>query len=101
VASAFKTNRYDAATDTLTLPDHRRAAFDEQVAYWTNYFVDPAKNGGLSKRVVADPDELRKLTAFFVWTAWASAAQRPGSTHSYTNNFPYDPLSVIITRVAR
>jgi len=92
VASEFKTNRYDAATGTLTLPDENKAAFAEQIAYWTNYFADPAKNGGLSRGAVADPVELRKLTAFFVWTAWASAAQRPGSAHSYTNNFPYDPL---------
>jgi len=92
VASEFKTNRYDAATGTLTMPDENKAAFAEQIAYWTNYFADPAKNGGLSRGAVADPVELRKLTAFFVWTAWASAAQRPGSAHSYTNNFPYDPL---------
>ena len=92
VAAAFKNNGYDAATGTLTLHDFGRAAFTEQVAYWTNYFADPAKNGGLSRGAVTDPVELRKLTAFFVWTAWASAAQRPGSAHSYTNNFPYDPL---------
>ena len=92
VASEFKTNRYDAATGTLTLPDESKAAFAEQIAYWTNYFADPEKNGGLSRGAVADPVELRKLTAFFVWTAWASATQRPGSAHSYTNNFPYDPL---------
>ena len=42
---------------------------------------------------VADPNELRKLTAFFTWAAWGSVAQRPGRTHSYTNNFPYDPLA--------
>lgn len=36
--------------------------------------------------------ELRELTAFFVWAAWASAAERPGTNYSYTNNFPYDPL---------
>jgi nitric oxide reductase subunit B len=35
---------------------------------------------------------LRALTAFFAWTAWASTAERPGTSHSYTNNFPYDPL---------
>ena len=92
VASAFKTNRYDAATGTLTLPEGGKAAFTEQVAYWTKYFTDSAKNGGLSKDAVADPVDLRNLTAFFVWTAWASAAQRPGSAHSYTNNFPYDSL---------
>lgn len=34
---------------------------------------------------------MRQLSAFVAWTAWASAAVRPGTTHSYTNNFPYDP----------
>src|SRR5262249_46931511 len=40
-----------------------------------------------------DPEELRKLTAFFAWTAWASSTARPGTTSSYTNNFPYEPLA--------
>lgn len=92
VAAAFKTNTYDAATGVLALPAGSKAAFDEQVAYWTDYFVDPVKNGGLSRGAVSDPTELRQLTSFFVWTAWAAAAERPGTSHSYTNNFPYDPL---------
>lgn len=92
VASAFKASKYDAASGSLTLPIDSGAAFDEQVAYWTQYFTDPAKNGGLSRGAVTDPTELRELTAFFVWTAWAAAAERPGASHSYTNNFPYDPL---------
>jgi nitric oxide reductase subunit B len=40
---------------------------------------------------VKDPKELQQLTAFFAWTAWASVANRPGKTFSYTSNFPYDP----------
>ena len=92
VAVAFKTNRYEPANGTLTLPPGSKEAFDTEAVYWTDYFKDPAKNGGLTKRAVSDPEELRQLTAFFVWTAWASAVQRPGTTHSYTNNFPYDPL---------
>jgi len=92
VAVAFKTNRYEPANGTLTLPPGSKEAFDTEAAYWTDYFKDPAKNGGLTKLAVSDPEELRQLTAFFVWTAWASAVQRPGTTHSYTNNFPYDPL---------
>ena len=48
---------------------------------------------GLAAKLVADPQELRELTAFFAWTAWASIAERPGTSHSYTNNFPYDPLA--------
>ena len=32
------------------------------------------------------------LTAFFFWTAWAAGTERPGATHTYTNNWPYEPL---------
>lgn len=40
---------------------------------------------------ITDDSELRQLTAFFAWTAWASIAARPGTSASYTNNFPYEP----------
>src|SRR4029453_7155258 len=35
--------------------------------------------------------EIHELTAFFSWTAWASAAERPGHDYSYTNNWPPEP----------
>ena len=38
-----------------------------------------------------DPKQLRQLTAFFAWTAWAAAANRPGHDYSYTNNWPSEP----------
>ena len=78
---------------TLTLQPGGAEFFDKQVTYWTTYFADPAKNGGLAAKAISDPRELRALTAFFAWTAWASVAERPGTSHSYTNNFPYDPLA--------
>jgi len=43
--------------------------------------------------MIKDPKELKQLTAFFAWAAWASVVNRPGKTFSYTNNFPYDPLA--------
>jgi nitric oxide reductase subunit B len=92
VAAAFKTNRYEPGNGTLMLPPGSKGAFDDQVGYWTKYFKEPADNGGLAREAVNDSTELRELTAFFVWTAWASSVQRPGTSHSYTNNFPYDPL---------
>ena len=92
VAFAFKRNGYDPATGVLRWPANDQAVFDAQVAHWSAYFADPAGNGGLARGAISDPTALRQLTAFFSWTAWAAAAQRPGTTHSYTNNFPYDPL---------
>ena len=92
VAVVAKTNRYDPASGTLTLPVGNKAAFDEELRYWTAYFKEPANNGGLAREAVRDAEELRQLTSFFVWAAWASAVRRPGESYTYTNNFPYDPL---------
>jgi nitric oxide reductase subunit B len=93
VARAMKQNRYDSANGALTLTTADVDSFKRQIAYWTDYLATPANNGGLRAKAIADPQELRQLTAFFAWTAWASTAQRPGAVHSYTNNFPYDPLT--------
>src|SRR5262249_7334287 len=67
------------------------ASFKDQVEQWTRHFQLTTTSAGLPSKFIQDPQELQQLTAFFAWTAWASAAQRPGRTHSYTNNFPFDP----------
>lgn len=90
-AVELKTNRYDAASATLHLTLPETAAYHRQIIYWTNYFLDPARNGGLKRRLISDPTELQQFSAFVTWTAWASVAKRPGENYSYTNNFPYDP----------
>lgn len=87
----LKTNRYDAASETLLLTAAQARAFREQIGYWTRYFHDPVGNGGLKPDLITDPVQLHQLTAFITWAAWASVANRPGDDFSYTNNFPYDP----------
>jgi nitric oxide reductase subunit B len=88
----LKTNRYDASTDTLAFSDAEAASYRRQVDWWADYFSTPDGNGGLPANFITDGNELRELTAFFAWTAWASVTDRPGETSTYTNNFPYDPL---------
>ena len=39
-----------------------------------------------------DPEHRRVLLAFFWWTAWAAATERPDSPVTYTNNWPREPL---------
>ncbi|MDQ6645647.1 MAG: cbb3-type cytochrome c oxidase subunit I [Pseudomonadota bacterium] len=90
-AVALKTNRYDADTGVLQLTSSEAVAYRQQVNYWTNYFKDPTRNGGLKPDLISDPVELHQFTAFVTWAAWASVANRPGMNASYTNNFPYDP----------
>lgn len=90
-ADSLKTNRYDSATRTLTFTDVEKEEFESEPAMWKEFFSRPDNNGGLSTALITDPAELRQLTAYFSWMAWASVAARPGESYSYTNNFPYDP----------
>ena len=90
-AVALKTNRFDAATDTLRFTAPQALAYRQQIERWTDYFRHPSRNGGLKPDLITDPTELRQFAAFVTWAAWASVAARPGHAYSYTNNFPYDP----------
>ncbi len=88
----FKANRYDAATGTLTLTATEARAFEEMQSYYRDYFGEPSTKYGLRPRAITDPEQIRQLTAFFCWSAWTSAALRPGLEYSYTNNWPPEPL---------
>jgi nitric oxide reductase subunit B len=93
VAQLLKANRYDSRTGVLTVLPAGAETFQAEIARWKGYFRDPGGNGGLPVNLIRDPQQLHDLTAFFTWAAWASVAERPGTGHSYTNNFPYDPLA--------
>jgi nitric oxide reductase subunit B len=87
----FRTNRYDSDTGTLTFSAGQAAAFRQLVPHYTRFFSDPSSEHGLVPKAISDPTQLRQLTAFFAWTAWAAAANRPGHSYSYTNNWPPEP----------
>ncbi len=91
-ALEFKTNRYDPRTDTLAFTPGQTAAFSELVRYYSSFFAEPSTRFGLRPKAISDPAEIRQLTSFFSWSAWASAALRPGHNYSYTNNWPPEPL---------
>jgi len=93
VRTGLKRNRYDPRTGVLAVEPGYADWFGQQTGVWNRYFSNPQRNGGLSAATISDPAELGRLSAFVAWTAWASVANRPGTTHSYTNNFPYDPVA--------
>jgi nitric oxide reductase subunit B len=84
-------NRYNPTTHALQFTTYEAASYQRQQGWWKNFFLTPEGSRGLAAGAVSDSTELSQLTAFFAWAAWASAAHVPGTTHSYTNNFPYDP----------
>jgi nitric oxide reductase subunit B len=87
----LRTNRYDKQDDTLTFSAPQAAAFRTLVPYYSRFFSDPKTEHGLRPNAITERTELRQLTAFFAWTAWAAAANRPGHDYSYTNNWPSEP----------
>jgi nitric oxide reductase subunit B len=91
VRTVLKQNRYDPQTKTLVFTAGEALSYQKQIGTWTDYFSQTTTNTGLNPKLIQDPAELRQLTAFFAWCAWASVAERPGEPYSYTNNFPYDP----------
>ena len=88
----FKENRYDSESRTLEFSAAQAAAFGELRGYYEDYFGEPTTRYGLRPEAIRDPEEIRQLTAYFAWTAWAAAALRPGLDYTYTNNWPPEPL---------
>jgi nitric oxide reductase subunit B len=41
---------------------------------------------------IKTPERQRLMNAFFFWAAWACGTERPGSTITYTQNWPSEPL---------
>jgi nitric oxide reductase subunit B len=89
----LRINRYDAATDTLVFTPCEVASLDVQQKEWETYFRGIVPAPGLPATFIKSPGEVRALTAYFAWAAWAAAAERPGKDYSYTNNWPYEPLA--------
>ncbi len=94
----MRTNTYDEATDTITISDERAAAIAEVSGHYESLFGnDPEtavlrENYAMKNDTVPNPEHREAMSAFFWWTAWAAAAERPGADITYTNNWPSEPL---------
>lgn len=88
VVTEFRTNRYNEQTQTLVFTDRQVKAFNDIRRHYAEFFGEPSTKYGLPPSLITDSAQIHDLTAFFAWTAWAAAAERPGHTYSYTNNWP-------------
>ena len=88
----MRRNTYDASTERITLDPIRARAFDDNLKHYADVFTNGRTEYAIQSGAQSDPVKLKQLTSFFFWTAWASAANRPNNTISYTSNFPSEPL---------
>ncbi|MCL4401961.1 MAG: nitric-oxide reductase large subunit [Acidobacteria bacterium] len=93
VIAELHRNTYDPETQSLEWSETRAAAHRDLVAYYTQIFSQPRSAGGRQPDWIPIPGEVRNLTAFFAWTAWTAAVNRPGQPITYTNNWPPEPLA--------
>ena len=91
-------NTYDKTTGTLTISTERAQAVAEVARHYDALFSDASSHSALreayalSRNPVPDAERRKNLSAFFFWTSWACATERPNSHVTYTNNWPHEPL---------
>ena len=88
----MRTNTYDAARNRVTINDDSAAAFQQLAAYYANVFGAGRAAYAIPQGALTNSVRQKQMAAFFWWTSWAASTERPGSTTTYTNNWPHEPL---------
>ncbi len=88
----MRTNTWDRNSGRIIIDPVRAEAFDALQRYYAGVFSTGRNDYAIPRGALSDPAKLRKMSAFFWWTAWATVTNRPGSNVSYTQNWPHEPL---------
>ncbi|MBS2963595.1 cbb3-type cytochrome c oxidase subunit I [Actinocrinis puniceicyclus] len=88
----FRTNRYDEKSGTLVWTEAQAVAFQQIRTHYAELLGSPKGENGVRPSAITDPADIFDLTAYFGWTAWSAAADRPDTDYSYTNNWPSERL---------
>lgn len=83
---------------SVKLSSIRHEAFLKTKDYYLSLFSDSPKFRDTRKayaiheNVLPSSERREKMMAFFHWSTWAASANRPDKDHTYTNNWPHEPL---------
>ncbi len=92
VKQEFKLNRYDPDTGALTLTAAQTQGLAQVFQDYQTLLSRGSAVHSIPSGWFQDATEIRNVTGFFTWTAWAAASNRPNSPFSYTANWPHDDL---------
>ncbi|MDY0391593.1 MAG: nitric-oxide reductase large subunit [Desulfobulbus oligotrophicus] len=92
VTQEMKKNRYNPRTGILTFTDFQAESFAALTDYYTELFKNGHDRMALQPGIVRSAEEGRLITVFFAWLSWSAGTQRLDADHTYTTNWPYDPL---------
>lgn len=93
VTRELRHNGWDESVGRISIGEARIHAYERLQAHYAKVFTDPGYPGYIRLGHLLSSDDIRSLSAFLFWGAWATAADRPGERHSYTHNWPYDPAA--------
>ncbi len=88
----YKTNRYNEEKGVITIDDTRFEAIKLNMIHFNDVFSNGRDAYAIPKNTLNDPEKLKKLNAFFFWSAWAASTNRPDENFTYTNNWPHEEL---------
>src|SRR5262245_19544695 len=99
VRQEMRRNTYDDINQTITVSAERAQAIREVARHYDGLFgSEPSlaklrDQYAMTEGALPEKGDRQALTAFFFWTSWAAATERPGETQlSYTSNWPHEPL---------
>lgn len=84
--------------EKVTLSEIRSEAFFKTKDYYLSLFSntqdlrETRKAYAIHEEVLPSGERREKMMAFFHWSTWAASSNRPGEIHTYTNNWPHEPL---------
>lgn len=95
----MRTNTYSEATGAITVSASRAQAIKAVTDHYVRLYagqdaesLDLRRDYAFPVHGVLSEADAQSLSAFYFWTAWAAAANRPGETITYTSNWPHEPL---------
>lgn len=95
----MRRNTYNDVSGVITVSPQRATAIRGVAEHFDTLFgSDPSlaklrEQYAMGTGVLPAKVDRQALTAFFFWTSWAAATDRPGESDlSYTSNWPHEPL---------
>jgi nitric oxide reductase subunit B len=92
LTTLMRTNGYDASSNSITVDPVRKAAFDDNLAYYSKMYAEGNVPYAIPAGTLTDPVKQKQIASFFFWTSWAASTNRPNDKITFTSNWPHEPL---------
>jgi nitric oxide reductase subunit B len=88
----YRKNTYHPNANVITIDPIRARAFTSCLEHYSDVFMRGNADYSIPAGTIRSDDRMRAMSAFFFWTAWASATNRPFANLTYTHNWPHEAL---------